>query len=164
MVDATAFTASGGVVVIPGSQQPATAAAAGRPAAVPLPANTAATQCSPSSPSSRVALALPAEAVWAIEHLTGALLHSIPAEDLCSLPAVIGRQEVDVLESLLVLGMPARLQPDADFVIHPLAMAMYPFGPNGDNPDMPCNQDKAELIIEVRPPQACVHVVMLFVL
>jgi hypothetical protein len=134
VVDATSFTASGAVVVEPTMQPPPAAAAAAAEAASGTNGSAAATaagasgteavaavEAAASSSSgaasgtsrraSRRALALPPQVICALHLLSRVLL--IPKLPLKAPPLadVITSQDLELLEALLMLGMPAAQQP-----------------------------------------------------
>jgi hypothetical protein len=174
VVDAAAFTAAGGVVVRP-VVQPAvevmaggsacdgdstqlqlllpSAAAAGN-STNPSSTTAASTAAASSSGRSRrrPALALPPQVVCALDLLAVVLLHSSPAkEDMCSLAEVIEKQDVQLLEVMLLLGVPAHLQPTMDPSFCPLAMTILPFVPiDSKEDDRECDEDKAAVMVQVR--------------
>jgi hypothetical protein len=154
VVDAPGFVASGGTVVEAGMQpessSPSAAAAGGGTGSHRLSATRAAVSgssgntCDASPASRSPALALPPQALCALDLLARALLVPFSKGKATNLHGVIAMQDLDLLALLLQLGLPIANQ-SLQLQDRALAYAIHVY----DQAAVECDRDKAAAAIEV---------------
>jgi hypothetical protein len=161
VVNAASFRASGGVVVEPAPPSLAAQAAAAAANASSLSSSSAAAAAAFNSSGATIdgdhhshppALALPHAAMCALDLLTHALLSpaSIGSVNPINLQWVISNQDVQLLDVMLFLGMPAYHLPGPDSKESPLERALVQRGA-----DRSRWLEKATVIVEVCPTSQC---------